>query len=260
MRVTHVKPESWIDTAEPGVIQPSDVAGLVHAVELEPADIELLRGAPGEKGEPGAPGERGERGEKGEKGEPGAQGAQGVPGERGEKGEPGAPGTQGVPGERGEKGEKGEPGAAGVLKMPAGMVAAFAMETPPAGWLECRGQALSISEYPELYAAILTRFGGFSGMFQLPDLRGEFVRGWDNGRNVDRNRLFGTAQQDEVRQHTHKYTTPSNTQNVPSATGGANNYAYIATVDKNTSANTTTGVNETRPRNVALMYCISTGK
>ena len=47
MIVSHVKPESWVDTGEAGKIQPSEVAGLVHAVSLEAADIELLRGPQG---------------------------------------------------------------------------------------------------------------------------------------------------------------------------------------------------------------------
>lgn len=54
MRVVHVKPEGWADTEEPGVIQPSHVAGMAHQVELEEGD--LLRGPQGEPGPQGLPG------------------------------------------------------------------------------------------------------------------------------------------------------------------------------------------------------------
>lgn len=53
MNITHVKPDNWGDTDEEGVIQPSEVADLVHVVELSEEDIELLRGPKGDKGDAG---------------------------------------------------------------------------------------------------------------------------------------------------------------------------------------------------------------
>lgn len=78
MIIEHVKPDDWVDTDEPGLIQPSDVAGLAHAVVLEAADIALLKGDKGDKGDTGAAGEDGVPGVKGDKGETGAAGADGL--------------------------------------------------------------------------------------------------------------------------------------------------------------------------------------
>lgn len=61
-------------------------------------------------------------------------------------------------------------------------------ETAPSGTLECAGQLLNIADQPNLYAVLGTRYGG-DGIttFRLPDLRGEFIRGWDHGRGLDPN-------------------------------------------------------------------------
>lgn len=66
-------------------------------------------------------------------------------------------------------------------------VSFFARNTPPAGWLAANGAAVSRATYADLFAAIGTTFGAGNGTstFNLPDLRGEFLRGWDNGRGVD---------------------------------------------------------------------------
>lgn len=76
MIVSHVKPESWVDTGEAGKIQPSEVAGLAHVVSLEPEDIELLRGPEGKIGP---------QGPSGQAGADGAQGPQGPAGPVGEE-------------------------------------------------------------------------------------------------------------------------------------------------------------------------------
>lgn len=81
-------------------------------------------------------------------------------------------------------------------RVPAGAVQWFAAETPPTGWLECNGATVSRSTYPDLFNAIGTTYGAGNGSttFKLPDLRGEFIRGWDNGRSVDPGRTFGSGQ------------------------------------------------------------------
>ncbi len=71
------------------------------------------------------------------------------------------------------------------LLVPAGSVMAFAGPTAPAGWLLCDGRELRQVDYPGLFAAIGTVWGGGSGTFRLPDLRGQFLRGADAGANVD---------------------------------------------------------------------------
>jgi microcystin-dependent protein len=89
--------------------------------------------------------------------------------------------------------------------VPAGAVMHFAMITPPTGWLKANGTAVSRTTYAALFAAIGTTFGVGDGSttFGLPDLRGEFVRGFDDGRTVDNGRVFGSAQLGGVESHTH---------------------------------------------------------
>ena len=88
-----------------------------------------------------------------------------------------------------------------------GTVLAFAMESAPSGWLKCNGAAISRTTYSALFTAIGTTFGAGDGSttFNVPDLRGEFVRGWDDARAVDTGRVFGSAQADELKSHTHVY-------------------------------------------------------
>ena len=128
-----------------------------------------------------------------------------------------------------------------------GSILAYAGSTAPSGWLECDGRTLSIANYPSLYAVIGTTYGGGSGTFLLPDLRGLFVRGWDHERGLDPGRPIGDTQADSLRSHTH--TVPRgdagggfSVQNGPSTSGAIT-----------TSA---TGGTETRPVNLALMYII----
>ena len=87
-----------------------------------------------------------------------------------------------------------------------GEVAFFASSTPPSGWLKANGAAVSRTTYAALFAAIGTTFGAGDGRttFNLPDLRGEFLRGLDEGRNIDRGRRLGTAQGDAIRNITGK--------------------------------------------------------
>ena len=82
-----------------------------------------------------------------------------------------------------------------------GEVAFFARSTPPSGWLKANGAAVSRTTYAALFAAIGTTFGAGDGRttFNLPDLRGEFLRCLDDGRNIDRGRRLGTAQGDTIR-------------------------------------------------------------
>ena len=130
--------------------------------------------------------------------------------------------------------------AAGPLLVPAGAVMAFYRSTPPAGWLECNGQ--SVAAYPNLVAL---------GLTNAPDLRGEFVRGWDNTRGIDPGRVLGSAQLDEFKSHTHQAKGISN------LTGASNGFNWDGT-SSDSRTTLATGGTETRPRNIALMYCIKT--
>lgn len=93
---------------------------------------------------------------------------------------------------------------------PAGQVAYFAASAAPAGWLKCNGATVSRSTYAALFAVIGTDYntGGEAGTeFRLPDLRGEFLRGWDDGRGIDTGRALGSAQAGAVQGHSHYLPT-----------------------------------------------------
>lgn len=103
--------------------------------------------------------------------------------------------------------------------VPAGKVDWFAMSTAPAGYLKANGALVSRTTYADLFNAIGETFGAGNGIdnFQLPDLRGEVIRGWDDGRGVDLNRLFGSGQTSALGSHSH----------TGSADTGGNHQHYI---------------------------------
>lgn len=188
----------------------------------------------------------------------------------------------------------------------AGMVMAWPIGTAPTGWLECNGAAISRTTYAELFAAIGTTYGAGDGSttFNLPDYRGEFLRGFANGSSNDPNRTtrtnrgdgttgdaVGTKQADATEAHTHSASLStsvtgttstvgdhSHTYNVPTSsvlygaggsgtvwlastssalTGAAGSHSH--TVSATGTATGTTGStsgDETRPRNVSVMWII----
>lgn len=95
--------------------------------------------------------------------------------------------------------------------MLTGQVAFFATENPPTGWLKANGAELSRTTYAGLFAVIGTTFGAGDGSttFNLPDLRGEFLRAWDDSRGIDTGRSMGSAQSDENKSHVHTGTADS---------------------------------------------------
>jgi len=136
-----------------------------------------------------------------------------------------------------------------------GEVFAYAKSTPPPHSLECNGAQLSRSAYAALFAVIGTTFGatGGSTTFNLPDLRGEFIRGWDHGRGADAARIFGSWQADAFRSHTHG--VPG--YNLVSGSGIPwYNWGGPATCSSQPNTDASGGA-ETRPRNRALLYCIT---
>ena len=137
---------------------------------------------------------------------------------------------------------------------PTGMVCHFANVTAPDGWLECNGAAVSRTTYAALFAAIGTVYGAGNGSttFNIPDLRGQFVRGWDNGAGVDPGRAIGTTQTDAFASHSH---TVANEGLSVNGSGGVQILRGIAGSNYATNA---TGGTETRPKNVAMMPCIKT--
>lgn len=145
------------------------------------------------------------------------------------------------------------------------MIAAWPISTVPTGWLYCNGQEVSRTTYARLFALIGTDYGNGNGSttFNLPDLRGEFLRGQDDGAGNDPDAAsrtdrgdgttgdsVGTKQLDELKSHLHNTTIGKTSSSTGS--GGASG-APASGVDT-----TLTGGNETRPRNVAVRYYIKT--
>ena len=162
------------------------------------------------------------------------------------------------------------------IAAPAGVVMAFGGSTAPTGWLECDGSAVSRSTYSDLFSAIGTNFGVGDGTstFNLPDTRGEFIRGWDNSRGVDSGRGIGSFQDFAIENITGEFATFRDDvgsrlilQDLEGAfqeSGPApgdeswdvapnNRGRRRVTFDSSRVVNT---ADETRPRNVAMLACI----
>ena len=169
--------------------------------------------------------------------------------------------------------------------VPTGSVHIMATTTAPSGYLKCNGAAVSRTTYADLFAIIGTTWGEGDGSstFNVPDLRGEFVRGWADNSSVDSGRSFASSQSSANLQHNHTATATS------TVTDPGHNHVYIdqqahnegyrpwkagdndcGQRNKNTS-NAFTGISvstsvsvandggsEARPRNIAMMYVIKT--
>lgn len=137
------------------------------------------------------------------------------------------------------------------VSAPSGTVVALAGEAVPYGWLECHGAAVSRQTYATLFAVIGTHYGAGDGRttFNLPDLRGEFIRGWDAGRGRDAGRVLGSWQADEFRSHTHGIGVKRQND----VDRGSN--SSIVSIDTEGTTDPAGGV-ETRPMNVAMKYII----
>lgn len=135
-----------------------------------------------------------------------------------------------------------------------GVIQMFGAPAAPAGYLECDGAAVSRVTFAALFAVIGTVHGPGDGVttFNVPDLRGEFVRGWDDARGVDAARAFGSAQADALKAHTHSLPVFDD-----AGTGTFLEDAAGTGVVRAVSTGST-GDTETRPRNVALLFIIKT--
>ena len=140
----------------------------------------------------------------------------------------------------------------------SGMVLPFAGSAAPTGWLECNGAAVSRTTFSALFAAIGTLWGIGDGSttFNLPETRGEFIRGYDHSRGVDSGRAIGVWQDESFKSHYHVYYTRSMT-GYAGDSGSGGGMTTAATYDE-TKITASTGGPETRPRNVAMMYIIKT--
>lgn len=89
-----------------------------------------------------------------------------------------------------------------------GSIQFFARNTPPRGFLKANGAAVSRSAYARLFARIGTTFGAGDGAstFNIPDVRGVFLRAWDDGRGIDVGRVFASQQSSSLESHGHAAT------------------------------------------------------
>ena len=172
-----------------------------------------------------------------------------------------------------------------VAGVPTGAVFCVAVATIPSGYLECNGTAVSRSTFAALFALIGTQYGAGNGSttFNLPDLRGEFVRGFDNGRGVDSGRSIASNQTAQNQSHSHgananatsnvndpghkhnargygnqddggnQFTGSNNSATRDNAINNANTGISVVT---NVSVSVASEGGESRPRNVAMMYII----
>ena len=125
--------------------------------------------------------------------------------------------------------------------VPVGTIAAFpTLVSIPSDYLIANGSSFVEATYPSLFIAL-------GNTTTLPDYRGEFLRGSDQGRGVDTGRVIGSSQSDEFASHSHTYNR-AEAGGLVSNTGSSNNGGNVAT--------SVTGGTETRPRNVAIIYAI----
>jgi microcystin-dependent protein len=132
--------------------------------------------------------------------------------------------------------------------LPTGAVMAFAMDSAPAGWQEANGTLKGTGGvYAALFAAIGYTYGGSGDQFRLPDLRGYFVRGSGTNSDGTASGTFGAKQQDEFKAHTHT---------VGKGNIGGGSFVQNGPSTGDTLATGSTGGDETRPKNIAMLYCI----
>jgi len=139
------------------------------------------------------------------------------------------------------------------LSLPVGMVVASAVAAAPTGWLICNGQAISRTTYAALFALLGTAYGAGDGSttFNVPDYRGLFLRGLDAGRGLNPvTQNLGQVLLDSVVSHNHVITFyGDNSGNSGPGHGGGT---------PSTENTTSVGAQETRPKNITVVYIIKT--
>ena len=186
--------------------------------------------------------------------------------------------------------------------VPVGCIMCYASPNCPDGYLPCDGRELMQSQYPVLFKVIGNIFGGSSKTFCLPDLQGQFIRGWDKEGNTDpdaSDRKFGEPQKDAIQGHNHildkrqininigvsgehshtvkasitqavswgsvnmiKWLSSGGGDSTVSSKEGSHTHSVTINCENaiREPISSTSGVvsiaTETRPKNLALLYCI----
>lgn len=159
------------------------------------------------------------------------------------------------------------PDLSSIASVQTGSIIIWPTGSVPTGYLECNGVAISRLTYEKLYRVIGTVYGNGNGRttFNIPDLRGEFIRGWAHGmgsRDPDMSArvnvngvtvgdIVGSRQGDEFKSHNHGGSLTNGQTGTPGSGyqawsghgGGPKSIAFR-------------GGAETRPRNVNMMFCI----
>jgi len=163
-----------------------------------------------------------------------------------------------------------------VTGSPIGSLMPVPYSTPDDNYMECAGQEVSRTEFSALFTKIGVTHGSGDNIttFNLPDYRGYFLRGWDNNRGIDPGRVLGSEQQDSIKQHNHDAGTletdnsGNHTHGYQGGIVGGSNFNNGTSVGLGTTdpagdhmhsinGNTgNTGGDETRPKNIAVMWQI----
>jgi microcystin-dependent protein len=156
------------------------------------------------------------------------------------------------------------------IYVPVGSVLSTFLTSCPSGYIAANGQSLTTTAYPNLFTAFSYTYGGSGTNFSVPDTRGYFLRGLDTTGVVDSTsgRTLGSQEQDQFQGHFHGSSVPANIDYYVGS-GGSYNYAHTGTADgqfwngqivtsptsDGSNGNPRTGP-ETRPKNLAVNYCI----
>ncbi|HDK7255656.1 TPA: tail fiber protein [Cronobacter sakazakii] len=138
--------------------------------------------------------------------------------------------------------------------LPVGVPVPWPSATPPTGWLKCNGAPFTAAQYPKLAQAYPE--------LKVPDLRGEFIRGWDDGRGVDAGRNLLSAQGHAYQSHSHRLLMSAgsagsgNVIGIDSSLNGTLTHNINQPGGGQLRAIEDTGGAETRPRNIAFNYIV----
>lgn len=147
-----------------------------------------------------------------------------------------------------------------VTGVASGTIQYFAMASVPSGWLDCDGSAVSRTTYAALFAVIGEDYGAGDGSttFNVPDLRGLFIRGvGTHGSLATAANALTVPQATSLIQHTHNYFTTNFTSG-PTGSGGLRPTSNTYTASLNPNAPVATNSVETRPPNMSMTPAIKT--